>query len=70
MAESEILVGPRILLRAPWVEDAEDLFASVTSDPRVTEYLAWAPHTDVTETRRVISEIFNVGDDHTRECHD
>jgi RimJ/RimL family protein N-acetyltransferase len=61
----EILVGPRILLRAPRVEDAEDLFASVTSDPMVTKYLAWAPHPDVDETRRVIRELFNVGDDHT-----
>lgn len=65
MAVAEILVGPRILLRAPRVEDAEVLFASVTSDPRVVEYLSWAPHPDVNETRRVIRELFNVGDDHT-----
>jgi [ribosomal protein S5]-alanine N-acetyltransferase len=65
MAVSEILVGPRILLRPPRVEDAEDLFASITSDPRVTEYLSWAPHPDVNETRRVIRELLNVGDDRT-----
>jgi ribosomal-protein-alanine N-acetyltransferase len=64
-AADEILVGPRILLRAPRVEDAEDLFASVTSDPKVTQYLSWTPHPDVNETRRVIRELFNVGDDHT-----
>ena len=65
MAVSEILVGPRILLRPPRVEDAEDLFASITSDPRVTEYLSWAPHPDVNETRRVIRELLNMGDDRT-----
>jgi [ribosomal protein S5]-alanine N-acetyltransferase len=65
MAVDEVLVGSRILLRAPQVEDAEDLFGSVTSDPRVTKYLSWTPHPDVNETRRVISELFNVGDDHT-----
>src|ERR1700757_4706704 len=65
MAVDESLVGPRILLRAPRVEDAEDLFASVTSDPKVTEYLSWTPHPDVNETRRVITELFNVGNDHT-----
>ena len=59
------LLGPRVLLRAPRVEDAEDLFASVTSDPEVTEYLSWTPHTDIGETRRVIRELFNVGDDRT-----
>ncbi|MBV9513451.1 MAG: GNAT family N-acetyltransferase [Mycobacteriaceae bacterium] len=65
MAVDEILAGPRILLRAPRVDDAEDLFASVTSDPRVTEFLSWTPHPDIAETRRVIRELFNVGDDHT-----
>lgn len=64
-AADEILIGPRIVLRAPRVEDAEDLFASVTSDSRVTKYLSWTPHPDVDETRRVIRELFNVGDNHT-----
>ena len=61
----EPLVGPRIMLRAPALDDAEELFASITSDPTVTEFLLWTPHPDVDETRRVITELFNVGDDHT-----
>jgi [ribosomal protein S5]-alanine N-acetyltransferase len=65
MAGGEILGGPRILLRTPRVEDAEELFASVTSDPMVTKYLSWTPHPHVDETRRVIRELFNVGSDHT-----
>ncbi|HUM00161.1 MAG TPA: GNAT family N-acetyltransferase [Mycobacterium sp.] len=59
------LVGARVVLRAPRIEDAEDLFATVTADPEVTEFLSWTPHRNVDETRRVIRELFNVGDDHT-----
>jgi len=65
MPDDDVLFGTRILLRAPRVADAAVLFASVTSDPKVTEYLSWTPHPDVDETRRVIRELFNVGDDHT-----
>ena len=61
----DLLVGPRIRLRPPRIEDAEELFASITSDPNVTRFLSWLPHPDVDETRRVIRELFNVGDDHT-----
>jgi hypothetical protein len=65
MPYDDVLFGTRILLRAPGVADAAVLFASVTSDPKVTHYLSWTPHPDVDETRRVIRELFNVGDDHT-----
>jgi [ribosomal protein S5]-alanine N-acetyltransferase len=65
MRDDDVLFGSRILLRAPRVADAGVLFASVTSDPKVTEYLSWLPHPDVDETRRVIRELFNAGDDHT-----
>ncbi|MBV9091203.1 MAG: GNAT family N-acetyltransferase [Mycobacteriaceae bacterium] len=63
--DDEVLVGPRILLRRPRLTDADALFARVASDPQVTQYLSWTPHSDVGETRRVISELFNIGDDHT-----
>lgn len=65
MPDDVVLFGTRILLRAPRVADAPVLFASVTSDPKVTEYLSWVPHPDVDETQRVIRELFNVGEDHT-----
>ena len=65
MPDDHVLFGTRILLRAPRVAGAAVLFASVTSDPKVTEYLSWAPHPGVDETRRVIRELFNVGNDHT-----
>jgi len=65
MPDDDVLFGTRILPRAPQVADAAVLFAAVTSDPKVTQYLRWAPHPDVDETRRVIRELFNVGDDRT-----
>ncbi|WNG91644.1 GNAT family N-acetyltransferase [Mycobacterium sp. ITM-2016-00318] len=39
-------------LRAPRLDDAEELFASVASDPEVTRYVTWTLHPDVEETRR------------------
>ena len=64
-AEGELLVGDRVALRAPRLSDAEPLFASITSDPNVARFLSWTPHPDVDETRRVITELFNVGGDQT-----
>jgi [ribosomal protein S5]-alanine N-acetyltransferase len=58
-----VLCGPRILLRSPRLDDADILFTRITSDPEVTRYLSWLPHPDILETRRVIGELFNVGDE-------
>jgi [ribosomal protein S5]-alanine N-acetyltransferase len=65
VSEVEVLNGPRVMLRAPTVDDAEPLFERVASDPEVTRYLSWSPHPNVDETRRVITELFNVGDETT-----
>jgi [ribosomal protein S5]-alanine N-acetyltransferase len=65
MAEVRILIGPRVTLRAPRLDDADVLFERIASDPEVTRYLAWATHPDVAETRRIITELFNVGTEHT-----
>jgi RimJ/RimL family protein N-acetyltransferase len=59
------LTGPRVRLRAPHLDDADAMFAVLASDVDVTRYLSWTPHPDVGETRRVITELFNVGDDPT-----
>ena len=55
------LTGQRVGLRAARLDDADELFASVASDPEVTRYMSWTPHPDVAETRRVITDLFNVG---------
>ncbi len=65
MAHVRDLIGERVVLRAPRLDDAEELFASVASDPEVTRYMSWTPHLDVDETRRVITELFNVGGERT-----
>lgn len=65
MADVRVLTGPRVTLRAPRLDDADELFDRIASDPEVTRYLSWSPHPDVTETRRVITELFNVGDEKT-----
>lgn len=57
------LDGPRLLLRPPVLEDAEAVFEGVARDSEVTRFLLWTPHPDVAETRRVITEIFNVAHD-------
>jgi RimJ/RimL family protein N-acetyltransferase len=65
MSDIEVLTGPRVTLRAPTVDDAEPLFERIASDPEVTRYLSWTTHPNVDETRRVITELFNVGGETT-----
>jgi ribosomal-protein-alanine N-acetyltransferase len=61
VSEVEVMNGPRVTLRAPTLDDADLLFERMASDPGVSRYMSWRPHRDVGETRRVITEIFNVG---------
>ena len=61
----ERIVGPRLLLRFPVLDDAGALFQRIGRDPQVTKYLLWTPHPDVAVTRRVITERMNV-DAHLR----
>jgi [ribosomal protein S5]-alanine N-acetyltransferase len=61
----KVLTGERVVLRSPRLDDAEELFASVASDPEVTRYMSWTPHPNADETRRVITELFNVGGERT-----
>jgi RimJ/RimL family protein N-acetyltransferase len=61
VADVKVLTGERVGLRAPRLDDAEELFASVVSDPDVTRYMSWTAHPDVAETQRVINDVFNVG---------
>jgi RimJ/RimL family protein N-acetyltransferase len=65
MSDVEVLNGPRVRMRAPTLDDAELLFERMASDPDVSRYMSWRPHADVGETRRVITEIFNVGGETT-----
>ncbi|OBF44143.1 GNAT family acetyltransferase [Mycobacterium sp. 852002-50816_SCH5313054-b] len=57
------MTGPKLMLRPPVLDDAGALYQRVARDPEVTKYLLWAPHPDVSATRRVISEKLNIGGD-------
>ena len=65
MGDVEVLTGARVRLRHPVVDDAEAIFAELSSDPGVTRYMSWTTHRDVDETRDVITDLFNVGDEPT-----
>lgn len=47
----------RLLLRAIRESDADAVFKNWTSDEKVTEFLCWKTHTDISETEQVIKEI-------------
>lgn len=46
----------RLVLRRFEVVDAEAMFANWAHDPEVTRYLTWAPHKDVEETRKLLTD--------------
>ncbi len=45
---------PRLLLRRFRVEDAPAMYANWANDPRVTDFLTWQPHTDVSVTKTLL----------------
>ena len=47
----ERIVGPRLLLRLPVIDDAGPLYQRIGRDPQVSKYLLWTPHPDVAATR-------------------
>ena len=53
---TKTLETERLILRAFSLADAPAAYKNWTSDERVTEFLRWKPHADVSETRRVIEE--------------
>jgi len=51
-----LLKTPRLLLRELCEEDDRDYFA-FASDPQVTQYLRWGPHTSLDETHTYLSGV-------------
>ena len=45
-----VIATARLRLRPPSLDDAEEIFASYASDPIVTRYVRWRPHTSARET--------------------
>ena len=52
---SKILETPRLLLRPFRASDAEQAFANWMSDPAVTRFLTWEPHSDLSFTRELLA---------------
>lgn len=50
------IITPRLLLRPARVDDAQDVFDNYASDPKVTRYLTWEPHSSIEETREFLKE--------------
>ena len=46
----------RLILRRYRIEDAEDMFSNWASDPEVTRFLTWPPHTSIDVTRYVLND--------------
>ena len=46
----------RLILRRFTVDDAAAMYKNWDSDPEVTRFLLWDPHTDVEDTRRLLAE--------------
>lgn len=51
-----VIDTPRLRLRPPQESDAEGLFPHV-SDPQVAQYVTWAAHTSIEQTRQWLRDI-------------
>ena len=55
--EKSILEFNRLILRPFSIKDIEDVFL-FASDEIVTKYLTWTPHTDISQTEKVVKEVY------------
>lgn len=62
LKENEILESNRLILRPFSITDVEDVFL-YASDDKVTKYLTWETHTNLSQTEKVIREFYmnNIG---------
>jgi RimJ/RimL family protein N-acetyltransferase len=58
----EELMTERLDLRRPTLEDAEAAFESYASDPDVTRFLTWAPHTTIAQTKEFFQQAIDAWD--------
>ena len=50
------LITDRLILRQFRVEDAEAMYRNWASDPEVTKYLMWPPHSDPSVTEAILTD--------------
>ena len=53
---TQVLETPRLLLRPFTLEDGPDMLRNWANDPRVTHYLTWPPHKDLSVTQSVLAD--------------
>ena len=53
---TQTLATERLILRRYTLDDAQQMFDHWASDPEVTKYLTWPPHTSVDATKYIIGE--------------
>lgn len=59
MKPPEIFQTTRLILRKPVQEDDVNIFSTYAQNPKVTEYLTWVPHTDISVTRQVVKSFIH-----------
>ena len=57
MKDNEILKSERLILRPFSIEDIEDVY-EYAKDDRVTEFLTWQSHNNISETEQVVKEFY------------
>ncbi len=45
----------RLILRPFTIDDAQEMFFGLASDPEVTKYLTWSTHKDIEETKKILN---------------
>lgn len=53
---SKVLETARLILRPFRAADARQAFTNWMSDPAVTRYLTWTPHTDISFTQKLLAQ--------------
>ena len=51
-----ILETEHLILRPTSISDAEQMYKNWASDPEVTKYLVWSPHSDIEVTKSVLAD--------------
>lgn len=54
-----VIETPRLTLRRPRREDAEDIFNAYAQDAEVCRYLIWSPHKSIAETNEFLQRVIS-----------
>ena len=57
LTENSVLESERLVLRPFSMDDVNEVFL-YASDAQVTKYLTWSSHTDITQTEKIVKEVF------------